>query len=74
MLTDFNLYVEAFSNFLVTTDNTNATGEKKKALLKAVCGPDMVYLFKFIGKVAEDTTYEAVIMTIRGGIIEQTNQ
>ena len=48
MLEDFNMYVEAFTNFLTVTDNAGAGQEKKKALLKSAGGQDMVYLFKHI--------------------------
>ena len=56
MLADFNLYVECFSNFLTVTDNTAGDEEKKKALLKAVGGQNMVYLLKYIEKVADNST------------------
>ena len=32
ILADFNLYLESFSNFLVVTDNTDATDAKKAML------------------------------------------
>ena len=33
MLTDFNLYMKSFSDFLVVTDNTEAANAKKKSSL-----------------------------------------
>ena len=74
MLTDFNLYMKSFSNFFMVTDNYDALPAKKKAMLQAVGGPDMVFLFDFIGKVPQDATYEAAIMTIRTGLTGHTNQ
>ena len=51
MLVDFHLYIKSFANFLTVTDYTNTSNSKKKALLLAVGGPDMVFLFEHIGKV-----------------------
>ena len=59
---------------LIVTDNTGATPEEKTALLKAVGGPDMIFMFKHIGKVADDSTYNTAITTIWRGITGQTNQ
>ena len=73
MLTDFNLYMKSFANFIVVTDNVEASAAKKKALLQAVGGPDMVFLFDYIGKVPPDATYEAAIDRIRVAITGQTN-
>ena len=36
MLTDFNLYMKSFANFMVITDNVGASEAKKKALIQAV--------------------------------------
>ena len=69
-----NIYMEAVTNFLTVTDNARAGQEKKKALLKSVGGQDMVFLFKHIGKVPDDTVFDAAITMIRGGITGQTNQ
>ena len=74
MLDDFNIYVEAFKNFLTVKDNARAGQEKKKALLKLAGGLYMVYLFKHIEKVADDAAFDAANMTIRAGITAQTNQ
>lgn len=74
MLTDFNLYMKSFGDFLVVTDNTTAVSAKKKSLLRAVGGPDMVFLFDHIGKVADDASYEDAIEAIRTAITGQTNQ
>ena len=43
MLSDFDLYTEAFTNFLTVTDNAAADTHKRKALLKLVGGQDMVF-------------------------------
>ena len=48
--------------------------DKKKSLLQAVGGPDMVYLFKHIGKIREENTYAVSIENIKSGISGQTNQ
>ena len=74
MLTDFNLYMKSFSDFLVVTDNADTTGAKKKSLLRAVGGVDMVFLFDHVGKVADDASYEDAINAIRTAITGQTNQ
>ena len=74
MLTDFNLYMKAFSDFLVVTDNADAVCSKKKSLLRAVGGADMVFLFDHIGKVAHDASYDDAIEAIRTAITGQTNQ
>ena len=74
MLTDFNLYTKSFANFMVVTDNVGASEAKKKALIQAVGGPDMVFLFDYIGKVVVGDTYDAAIDKIRLAITGQTNQ
>ena len=74
LLDDFNLYIESFTIMLTVEDNTAATPENKKALLKAVGGTDMIFMFKHIGKVAGDSTCDTAITTIQGGITGQTNQ
>ena len=74
MLTDFNLYMKSFSDFLVVTDNMEAANAKKKSLLRAVGGPDMVFLFDHIGKVADGANYNEAIAAIRTAITGQTNQ
>ena len=43
MLADFTLYTKSFSNFLTVTDNLAAANAKKKALLLAVAGLDIVW-------------------------------
>ena len=74
MLSNINLYVESFANMLTVTDNAVAAREKKKALLKAVGGTDMIFMFKHIGKAGDDSTYDVAIATIHGIITGQTNQ
>jgi len=74
MLADFNLYMKSFNDFLVVTDNNDATGAKKKSLLRAVGGIDMVFLFDHVGKVAENASYEDAVNAIRMEITGQTNQ
>ena len=74
MLEDFNMYMEAFKNFLTVTDNAGVGQKKKRALLNAAGGQDMVYLFKHIGKVLEAATFDEAITTICTEITAQTNQ
>ena len=57
MLADFNLYVKAIKNLMILTDNENATDAKKKALMQSVGGQDIVWLFDYVGKVADEDTY-----------------
>ena len=61
MLEDFNLYMKAFSNFLMVTDNAGAGQEKKKTPLNSVGGQDIVFLFKHVGKVPDGATFDAAI-------------
>ena len=68
MLDYFNIYMEAFTNFLTVTHNARAEQEKKKALLKLAGGLDIVYLFKHIGKVEDAATYDAAITILWAGI------
>ena len=68
MLADFNLYVKSIKNLLTLTDNTEATDAKKKALMQSVGGPDMIWLFDYVGKVAEGDTYAAAIENVKTAI------
>ena len=45
MLAAFKLCMKSFTKFLTVTDNIGAAAAKNKALLQAVGGPDMVFLF-----------------------------
>ena len=74
MLTNFNLYMKSFANFMVVTAHVGAAEAKKKALIQAVGGPDMVFLFDYIGKVEVGDTYDAAVDKIRLAITGQTNQ
>lgn len=74
MLADFNLYVKSIKNLLTLTDNTEATDAKKKALMQSVGGPDMIWLFDYVGKVADGDTYAAAIEKVKTAITGQTNQ
>ena len=49
---DFDLYLTSFNDFLMVTGNEGADNGKNKALLRAVGGLDMVWLFDFVGKVS----------------------
>ena len=53
MSSHFNLYMKTFDDFFLVTGNATAKSDKKKALLQAVGGLDMVWLFDFIGKVTD---------------------
>ena len=74
MLTDFNLYVKAMKHLFVITDNNEATNAKKKSLMQSVGGPDMIWMFDYMGKVTDEDTYEAAIDKVRTSITGQTNQ
>ena len=74
MLADFNLYVKSIKNLLTLTDNTDATDAKKKALMQSVGGPDMIWLFDYVGKVEDGDTYTAAIAKVKTAITGQTNQ
>ena len=50
MPADFYLYMKSFTNFLVVTDNNQVTAAIKKAILQAMGGPDIVFLFEYGGK------------------------
>ena len=71
MLSDFDLYTEAFANFLTVTDNVAVDSQKKKALLKLLGGQDMLLLFRHIGKAPDDATYENTITTIHAGLVHK---
>ena len=63
------MYKEAFTNFLTVMDNAGpGQQEEKKALLKLAGGQNMIYLFKHIGKVKDDTAFDGAIFTIYAGI------
>ena len=47
--------MKSFDNILLVMHNTAAESDKKKALLHAVGGPGMVWLFDFIGKVTAES-------------------
>ena len=74
VLTDFNLYMKSFSDFLIVMDNKQATAAKKKLMLRAVSGSDMVFLFDYIGKVPTKATFDVAIQTIHAAITGQTNK
>ena len=74
MLANFQLYIKSFANFLTGTDNLNASNVNKKALLLAMAGPDMVFLFEHIGKVREAMSYDEAIAAVKVGFTGQTNQ
>ena len=67
MLADFNLYVKSIKNLLTLTENTNSTDVKKKALMQSVGGPDMIWLFEYVGKVEDGDTYAAAIEKSESG-------
>ena len=74
MLADFELYMKSFADFLVVTDNSDAADNKKKSLLRAIGGQDMIFLFDHLGKVTEEMTYAVAIQNVRTAITSQTNQ
>ena len=74
MLADFELYMKAFEDFLVVTDNSDAENCKKKSLLRVIGGPDMIFLFDHIGKVTQEMTFAQAVQNIKSAITGQTNQ
>ena len=74
MLADFELYMKAFEDFLVVTDNSDAEDGKKKSLLRAIGGLDMIFLFDHIGKVTQEMTFAQAVQNIKNEITGQTNQ
>ena len=67
-------HLQVFTNFFTVTDNNGAEQKIKMALLKSADGQDMIYLFKYVGKVEDNAAFDNVIATIRAGITAQTNQ
>ena len=74
MLADFELYIKSMKDFLIVTQQNEASDAVKKSMLRAVGGPDMVWLCDHIGKVTEGMTYEQAVGAIRRSITGQTNQ
>ena len=73
-LSDFNLYIKAINHLMTLADNANATDAKKKALLQAVGGVDMIWLFEHHGKVVDMDTYAGAVAKIKTALEGQTNQ
>ena len=69
MLADFELYMKAFNDFLVVTDNVNAVNGKKKSLLRVIGGPDMIFLFDHIGKVTEAMSFMESVQAIKNASV-----
>ena len=57
MLADLSLYMNALKRLLVITNNSTASDAKKKALMQSEGGPDMIWLFEYIGKVLKLLIY-----------------
>ena len=74
LLTDFNLYIKAINHLMTLTDNANATDAKKKAMLQAIGGVDMIWLFEHHGKVVDADTYARAVEKIKTALEGQTNQ
>ena len=74
LLTDFNLYIKAINHLMTLTDNANATDAKKKAMLQAIGGVDMIWLFEHHGKVVDTDTYAGAVAKIKTALEGQTNQ
>ena len=74
LLTDFNLYIKAINHLMTLTDNANATDAKKKAMLQAIGGVDMIWLFEHHGKVVDADTYTRAVEKIKTALEGQTNQ
>ena len=71
MLEDFKMYMEAFTNILIVTDDAGAGQEKKNALLNPADSLNMAYLFKHIGKVPEAAKFDEAITTVHAGITDK---
>ena len=74
LLTDFNLYIKAINHLMTLADNANATDAKKKAMLQAVGGVDMIWLFEHHGKMVDTDTYARAVEKIKTALEGQTNQ
>ena len=74
LLTDFNLYIKAINHLMTLTDNANVTNAKKKAMLQAIGGVDMIWLFEHHGKVVDTDTYAGAVAKIKTALEGQTNQ
>ena len=74
MLADFELYIKSMKDFLIVTQQNEASDAVKKSMLRAVGGPDMVWLFDHIGKVTDGMTYNQAVEAIRRSITGQTSQ
>ena len=59
---------------MMLTDNANVTDAKKKALLQAVGGVDMIWLFEHHGKVVDTDMYVRAVEKIKTALEGQTNQ
>ena len=60
-------------HYLVVTDNATASKAKKKALLQAIGGADMEYLYEHVGKVVDDDEYDEANEKVREAIKRQCN-
>ena len=65
MLSDFDKYIKTMKHYLVVTDNATASKAKKKALLHAIGGADMKYLYEHVGKVVDDDEYDEAMRRCR---------
>jgi hypothetical protein len=74
MLADFNIYVKLMKDYMMLTDNHQSADAKKKAMMRTVGGPDMIWLFEYIGKVLENDTYDGAVQKVEEAITGQTNQ
>ena len=73
MLSDFDKYIKTMKHYLVVTDNAAASKEKKKALLQAIGGADLEYLYEHVGKVVDGDEYDAANNKVREAIKRQCN-
>ena len=73
MLGDFKVYIVSVKNMINVTGKKDVTADVKKSLLM-VGGMDMATLFKHVGKVLEEDTYEPAVAKIEEAIKAMSNR
>ena len=72
LLQDFVLYLKSLKAMFVITKVTD--GMERRAMLEAIGGIDMLWLFEHIGKVAEEDNFDQAVEKIKSGLQSQMNQ